>query len=209
MTNFITRLFSRLRPQIQPIPVIVVSGLPRSGTSLMMQILQAGGIEIVTDDERKADEDNPKGYYELERVKKLKEGDIAWVHNAQGKAVKVISALLEYLPAQQHYKVIFMRRAMPEILASQKQMLIRRGEPTDKVSDDILADLFQKHLDKVETWLNHQPNLDVLYIQYSALLHEPRPHIEAVANFLGRPLNLDAMLTAPNKQYYHQRILRP
>src|SRR4030067_886296 len=113
--------------------ITVVSGLPRSGTSMMMQILHAGGMEILTDQQRTAD-DNPKGYYELERVKKMKEGDVTWVRESGGKVIKVISALLEYLPRDLSYKVIFMHRKMDEILASQKQMLARRGEPTDKAS---------------------------------------------------------------------------
>ena len=108
-------------------PVFIVSGLPRSGTSLMMMILNAAGIPPLTDYERNADEDNPRGYYEFERVKKLKDGDFGWLENAQGKAVKVISALLTYLPEGYTYKVIFMRRELSEILASQRKMLINRG----------------------------------------------------------------------------------
>mgnify|MGYP001814252456 FL=1 len=119
----------------------VVSGLPRSGTSLMMKMLEAGGIPPMTDNIRTADDDNPKGYYEYERVKKMPDGDVAWVKDAQGKAVKVIAALLEYLPDDYIYKVLFMRRSMDEILASQKQMLIRSGKPTDEISDEKLAEL--------------------------------------------------------------------
>src|SRR4030065_1945559 len=146
--------------------ITVVSGLPRSGTSMMMQILHAGGMEILPDQQRTADDDNPKGYYELERVKKMKEGDVTWVRESGGKVIKVISALLEYLPADLSYKVVFMHRKMDEILASQKQMLVRRGEPTDKASDSTLADLFSRHLQKVEAWLAAQKNMQVLYIQY-------------------------------------------
>ncbi|NJN53987.1 MAG: sulfotransferase [Anaerolineae bacterium] len=108
-------------------PVIIVSGLPRSGTSMMMKMLEVGGIPPLTDQIRTADNDNPKGYYEFERVKQLDKGDTAWVADAQGKVVKVISQLLRYLPADQEYRVIFMRRNMDEILASQQKMLINRG----------------------------------------------------------------------------------
>ncbi|MEW5870867.1 MAG: sulfotransferase [Chloroflexota bacterium] len=186
-------------------PITVVSGLPRSGTSMMMQILQAGGMTILTDQERSADEDNPKGYFELERVKKLKEGDAAWVDQAQGKVVKVISALLEHLPAQYEYKVIFMQRKMEEVLASQKQMLIRRGEATDKANDETLALLFQQHLAQVQNWLAGQPNIRVLYIPYDALLQDPQTHIRAVADFLGLPLDIPAMLAVPDKNLHRQR----
>ena len=125
--------------------VTVVSGLPRSGTSMMMRMLEAGGMEPVTDDLRTADEDNPKGYYEFERVKDL-ERDQAWLEDARGRFVKVISMLLRHLPSGHRYKIIFMRRKMEEILASQRQMLVRRGEWPDRVSDARMAEMFAKHL---------------------------------------------------------------
>ena len=185
--------------------IIVVSGLPRSGTSMMMQILRAGGMEILTDQQRTADDDNPKGYYELERVKKMKEGDVSWVRGAGGKVIKVISALLEYLPRDLSYKVIFMHRKMDEILASQKQMLVRRGEPTDKASDATLADLFSRHLQKVETWLAGQQNMQVLYIQYDELLANPQAHIASLVEFLALPLDVQAMERVPDENLYRQR----
>jgi hypothetical protein len=115
--------------------VVVVSGLPRSGTSMLMNMLDAGGIPPLTDNLRAADDDNPRGYYEFEPVKKLREGDFSWLPNAQGKSVKIISALLAYLPPTETFQVLFMQRAIPEILASQRRMLINRGEDPDKVSD--------------------------------------------------------------------------
>ena len=126
--NLLSRLF-RAKPSTDEISktITVVSGLPRSGTSLMMKMLEAGGMPVLTDGIRHADADNPKGYYEFERVKALPKGDTAWVAEAQGKAVKVIAALLEYLPSTYHYKVIFMHRRMGGgILASQRKMLVRR-----------------------------------------------------------------------------------
>jgi hypothetical protein len=198
-------LFARRKSEPEIEFVIVVSGLPRSGTSMMMQILQAGGLEILTDQQRTADEDNPKGYYEFERVKKMKDGEVKWVKDARGKVVKVISALLEYLPRELPYKVIFMQRKMDEILASQKQMLVRRGEPTDKASDATLGDLFTRHLQKVETWLAGQPNIQVLYIQYDELLAQPDMHIHSLVEFLGLPLDAAAMLKVPDTALYRQR----
>jgi hypothetical protein len=121
-------MFSKRKNKDLAERIVVVSGLPRSGTSMMMKMLEAGGIPVLTDYEREADEDNPKGYFEFERVKNLKDGDDAWLPQAKGKVVKVIAALLTDLPSSYEYEVIFMRRAMPEILASQRQMLIRRGE---------------------------------------------------------------------------------
>jgi len=115
--------------------IIIVSGLPRSGTSLMMKMLEAGGLSPFTDNIRKADEDNPKGYYEFERVKQLTKADSAWLADAQGKVIKIISAFLQHLPSIYVYRILFMQRAMPEILASQKKMLINRREDTDTASD--------------------------------------------------------------------------
>lgn len=188
-----------------PGPVTVVSGLPRSGTSMMMKMVAAGGLEIVTDNLRTADEDNPKGYYEFERVKKLKEGDTAWVKDAQGKAVKVISALLEHLPAAYQYRVIFMQRSMPEILASQREMLIRRGEAPDKVSDEQMALLYEKHLAKVYAWLEEQPNFEVLYVDYRDVLAEPEKHAAEINRFLGGGLDEAAMRQVVDKNLYRQR----
>jgi hypothetical protein len=185
--------------------ITVVSGLPRSGTSMMMQILQAGGMEILTDYVRGADDDNPKGYYEFERVKKLKEGDNLWLADAQGKAVKIVSSLLEYLPEQYSYKIIFMQRDMSEILASQKQMLIRRGEPTDKASDEIMAGIFQQHLSGVQTWLSGKPNLPVLYIQYTDLLKNPKANVDEVVRYLSLPLKIQPMYEVPDAKLYRQR----
>ena len=152
---------------------VVVSGLPRSGTSMLMSMLDAGGIPPITDNIRTADEDNPKGYYEFERVKALDKGDTAWVADAQGKTVKVISALLKYLPADYQYRVIYIRRNMPEILASQRKMLVRRGEDPDKVDDEQMTALFEKHVSQVEGWLREQPNMQVLFVHYSDILADP------------------------------------
>ena len=138
----------------EPEFITVVSGLPRSGTSMMMKMLAAGGMPILTDNTRIPDDDNPGGYFELEKVKALKDGENEWLSEAQGKAVKIISALLEHLPSQYQYRIIFIHRDLGEILASQKQMLVRRGEPADKIDDESLGALFQKHLLQVEKWLS-------------------------------------------------------
>ena len=196
-------IFKRFQRQ-QPAVITIVSGLPRSGTSMMMKVLEAGGMEIVTDNLRVADEDNPKGYYELEQVKALKDGDDSWIKDAPGKVVKVISSLLEYLPSTYKYKIVFMRREIAEILASQKQMLIRRGEPSDG-NDQEMAEMFQEHLKRVRVWLANQPNMDILYVDYNTLMADPDPEIKAVAEFLGLTENLDAMLAVPDKKLYRQK----
>jgi LPS sulfotransferase NodH len=185
-------------------PITIVSGLPRSGTSMMMKILEAGGIPILTDNLRTPDEDNPRGYFELEQVKALKEGESIWLKDASGKAVKVISSLLGELPAVYQYRIIFMRRAISEILASQKQMLIRRGESAEG-DDQKMAENFQEHLKRVRIWLANQANMQVLYIDYNELMANPAPHITSVAEFLGLEEHLDAMLAVPDKGLYRQR----
>lgn len=184
--------------------IAIVSGLPRSGTSMMMKVLEAGGMRVFTDNQRVADEDNPKGYFELEQVKALKDGDDSWVEDAQGKVVKVISSLLEYLPSAYTYKIIFMWRDIAEILASQKQMLIRRGE-SGNGDDQKMAEMFQEHLKRVRVWLANQPNMDVLYVDYNTLMADPDPEIKAVAEFLGLSENLNAMLAVPDKKLYRQK----
>jgi len=184
--------------------ITIVSGLPRSGTSMMMKMLEAGGMEILTDKIREADDDNPQGYYEFERVKKLKE-DQAWLEDARGKAVKVISALLKDLPPGYDYKVIFMRRKLEEVLASQKQMLVRRGEPTDRVSDERLRQLFQKHLQRVAVWLDEQPNFAVIYVDYNEVLDDPAVHVNRINQFLGNTLDVEKMAGVVDKSLYRRR----
>jgi LPS sulfotransferase NodH len=198
----VVNLFKRFQKNSDPITI--VSGLPRSGTSMMMKILEAGGLPILTDNLRAPDEDNPRGYFEFEQVKALKEGEDVWLKDASGKAVKVISSLLGELPGAYQYRIIFMRRAISEILASQKQMLIRRGESTEG-DDQKMAENFQEHLKRVRIWLANQANMHVLYIDYNELMADPAPHITSVAEFLGLEERLDAMLAVPDKGLYRQR----
>lgn len=186
--------------------IIIVSGLPRSGTSMMMKMLEASGMTPLTDNVREADEDNPKGYYEFERAKKLREGDFAWLPDAQGKVVKVISALLPHLPPTYNYRIIFMRRAIPEILASQRKMLVNRGEDPDKVSEGELAALFQKHLLKVNDWIVSQPNVERIDIHYGQLIEDPLPQIDQLNQFMGETMSVDKMAGVIDPNLYRQRL---
>jgi hypothetical protein len=183
-------------------PINIVSGLPRSGTSMMMKMLQAGGMTILSDGERTADPDNPKGYYEHERVKKLKEGDMSWLLQAQGKVLKVVSPLLEFLPQDYEYRVFFMRRNLDEILVSQRQMLVRRNEPTDKVSDEQMAALYRKHLRQVETWLQSHPHINVNYRQ---VIEEPEAQVNKIVQFSANTLDTQPMLAVVDPDLYRQR----
>jgi hypothetical protein len=184
--------------------ITIVSGLPRSGTSMMMQMLMAGGMGIVTDAIRKADEDNPRGYLEWERVKKLKE-DKSWLNECSGKAVKVISMLLFDLPSNHHYKIIFMQREIEEVLASQRIMLERGGETKDGISDEHMAEKFEKHLKQVADWIAHQSNIVVLYVKYNEVIADPLHYSKVVNNFLGEDLNTRTMAEAIEKTLYRQR----
>ena len=185
--------------------VTIVSGLPRSGTSMMMKMLEAGGLPPLMDNLRTADEDNPKGYYEFERVKQLPKGDVAWLPDAQGKVVKVIAALLPSLPGGYHYRVIFMQRAMPEVLASQRQMLIRRGEDPNKIPDDVIGKLFEKHLKQVNDWVSQQPNVERLDVNYNELLKNPQPFIDQIGAFLNHQLDAVKMAVVVDPALHRQR----
>ena len=186
-------------------PIVVVSGLPRSGTSMMMKMLDAGGIPPLTDHEREADEDNPKGYYEFERVKQLKDGDFGWLPDAEGKAVKVIAALLTKLPSDYKYEVLFMRRAMPEILASQRNMLVRRGEDPNKVNDQEMTQLFEQHMAMVLDWAQKQGNIRLLEVDYNQVLKSPEPLVDEINSFFGGQLNVEKMLAVVDPELYRQR----
>lgn len=184
--------------------VTIVSGLPRSGTSMMMRMLEAGGMQVLIDGIRTADEDNPKGYYEFERVKQI-EHDQSWLEDAKGKAVKMVSALLKHLSRDYTYKLIFMRRKIKEILASQKQMLIKRGEPTDTVSPEKMTGLFRQHLRLVEAWIDQQPNIEVIYVSYNEILENPVEQAKRVNQFLDYILNVESMVSVVDRTLYRQR----
>ena len=184
--------------------VTIVSGLPRSGTSMMMRMLEAGGMEIVTDNVRKADDDNPRGYFEYERVKKLKE-DPSCLDVCHGKAVKIISMLLLDLPPDRKYKVIFMEREMDEMLSSQRVMLQRLGKKDDDISDETMADKFAKHVRQVEAWIDKQDYLDVLYVKYNEVIEDSQNHAVRVNEFLGKVLDVKKMVGVIEKSLYRQR----
>jgi hypothetical protein len=184
--------------------ITVVSGLPRSGTSMMMRMLEASGVPVLTDEKREADEDNLRGYYEDERVKQLRD-DSSWITEAEGKAVKVISYLLRHLPEGHSYKVIFMERRIPEVLASQRKMMRRRGEAVEEVPDDVMAGIFERHLAETEEWLAEQPHIEAIHVSYNETLRDPEPTAERVAAFLGGGLDVGKMTQVVDPRLYRQR----
>lgn len=183
--------------------ITIVSGLPRSGTSMMMRMLEAGEMEVVVDNLREADEDNPMGYYELETVKKIKEDD-SWLDGVRGKAVKMVSMLLYDLPSNRTYKLIFMNRNIEEILASQRVMLERKGDKS-ATNDEEMVKLFSEHLEEISKWLKEQKNIDVLYLNYKDVIENPFKNAHSINRFLNNTLNVEKMVQVIDKSLYRQR----
>ena len=184
--------------------ITIVSGLPRSGTSLMMQMLVAGGMKPLADGERQADADNPRGYLEWERIKQLP-NDPGCIAEGEGKVVKVISRLLLFLPDGHEYRVIFMQRPLPEVLASQDQMLRRRGTYKEGANPAVIAEAFENHLRDVYAWLNGKPYVKALRLPYHEVLSAPKEVSGRVAEFLESPLNIEAMTQQVDSSLYRNR----
>jgi hypothetical protein len=189
--------------------ITIVSGLPRSGTSLMMQMLEAGGMAVLSDGERQPDKDNPKGYLEWERVKQLKK-DASVIAEAEGKVVKVISEFVQSLPPEHEYRIVFMQRPLPEVLKSQDEMLRRRGNADSIASSSAetyaIEEFFQKHLLEMNKWVAGQENMKMLRVHYHRVLREPRTVAEEVAVFLQVPLDIDAMVKQVDGSLYRNRM---
>ncbi|HMD99026.1 MAG TPA: sulfotransferase family protein [Terriglobia bacterium] len=183
--------------------ITIVSGLPRSGTSLMMQMLAAGGLPVLTDGQREKDVDNPRGYYEWEPIKTLPQAP-GCLAEAEGKAVKVISSFLFSLPEDNDYRIIFMRRPLPEVLASQAEMIRRRGTTGSSLAAPALMAALQAHLNQVSTWLERRPQR-VCRIDYHTALREPLSTAQAVQTFLNIPLHVEAMAQQVDWSLYRQK----
>jgi hypothetical protein len=184
--------------------ISIVSGLPRSGTSMMMRMLEQGGMSVVTDGVREADVDNPKGYYEFERVKQIKE-DASWIPETRGRVFKMVSLLLYHLPADERYRVVLMRRNTDEILASERKMLERLGKNPDHASDDRMAEIFRKHLTHLEEWLAEQHHIDVIQVSYNDVLSDPLPVLRRVSEFFEGRLDVEKMAAIVDPNLYRQR----
>ena len=184
--------------------ILIVSGLPRSGTSLMMQMLEVGGISILSDGIRQADANNAKGYYELEAVKNL-ETDYAWLYDAHGKAVKVISHLLRKLPPSFEYRIILMQRPLDIIVRSQNKMLKNLNKESGNLSDQQLVQLYELHLEQTIAWMEQQDNVRSLKIQYEDLLTDTDEQIKKIDSFLDLDLNKYAMREIVDKTLNHTK----
>lgn len=182
--------------------IIIVSGLPRSGTSLMMQMLHNGGIEVVTDHVRTADTDNPRGYFEFEQVKKIKQ-DASWLPQTRGKSFKMVSQLLYDLPACERYRILFMERDLDEMLASQEKMLERLGRPA--VPRDQMRRAYLLHLQKLHAWLQTNKQMQILNVRYNELLEKPEEQSRRVSEFLEGRVDAVKMALAVDPSLYRNR----
>jgi hypothetical protein len=182
--------------------ILIVSGLPRSGTSLMMQMLKNGGVEVVTDGIRSADADNPKGYYEFEQVKTIRR-DASWLPATRGKAFKMVSQLLYDLPPSETYRIVFMERDLGETLLSQEKMLTRLGRaaaPREQMKRALTL-----HLERLHEWLSLQGNMEVLLVRYNDLVGQPCEQTGRVGEFIGGNLDVEAMVKTVDLSLYRNR----
>jgi hypothetical protein len=185
--------------------VVVVSGLPRSGTSMLMAMLEAGGLPLMTDNRRQPDADNPRGYFEMESVKSLGEQvDKTWVRGARGRGLKVISYLLKELPDDNFYRVLFARRDLAEVIRSQNVMLGRQNQP-NPVDDAKALDLYRKHLVNVQVLMRTRRNFRMLEVAHRDTLAEPRRTADAINAFLGGRFDAARMAAVVDRELYRNR----
>jgi thioredoxin len=183
--------------------ITIVSGLPRSGTSLMMRMLNVGGIPALCDEHRTPDANNPNGYYEFESVKSIQDyGD--WIDRAVGHSVKIVYNLLEHLPKDREYRVIFMRRQIDEIIQSQRAMLLRNGIKTE-IPDEEIKELFERVLRQFYSWLPSQTHLKLINVSYNELLSRPASTITQINRHLGYCLDTEAMAQVIDHSLYRNR----
>ncbi len=172
---------------------------------MTMAMLAEGGLPCVSDDVRQADEDNPNGYFEDERAKTLDTAeDTRWLRQARGKAVKIVSPLLKELPPGNEYKILFMLRDLDEVLASQKKMVLRRGERHD-IPDDRMKRMFKNHLATVDKLMKSRPDTVVKYLEFSKVITHPRQVAEEIRGFLARDLNVERMVAVVDERLYRNR----
>lgn len=181
--------------------IVIVSGLPRSGTSLMMQMLDKGGMDVLVDGNRKADDSNPKGYYEYKPVMSLQK-DNSWLHEAKDKTVKIVAPLLRSIDPQYRYKIIFMKRDLDEVIKSQRKML-RKDTDTFPVQ---LFNSYRKHLEVVNSWKENEPGVELIYLDYKDVLDDPNIAVDKVASFLGVDLKKNEMVKCIDRSLYRNKV---
>jgi hypothetical protein len=181
--------------------VTVVSGMPRSGTSLIMQMLDAGGITALTDNRRPPDIHNPRGYFEYEPVMRIAQ-DASWMDAARGKAVKIVYHLLPHLPPDSEYRVVFMDRNLGEVFISQSHMLRARGEAAAEQREEPMIAAFAAELEQARRWLSAQPNIRTLFASYADIISEPVRWSSELSSFLDE-LDVSAMAAIVDPRLRH------
>lgn len=203
MLESLKRLFGA-RPQGEPI--VIVSGLPRSGTSMLMRMLEAGGVPIMTDAEREADIDNPNGYFEYERVKDLeKETDKSYVRAGRGQALKVISFLIKDLPDDNDYRVVFMRRDLDEVITSQNKMIDRLGTQDTEADREAMKEAYRNDIVRTRLLCRNRPNFELMEVHYKQTVETPERTAAEVNTFLGGQLDEAAMRAAVDASLYRNK----
>ena len=204
--GWLSRLFAGGKAGKQGDPIVIVSGLPRSGTSMMMRMLEAGGVPPFSDGEREADVDNPKGYFELERIKDLEdETDKSYVREGRGKALKVISFLIKHLPNDNDYRVVFMRRDLDEVLASQGKMIDRLGSDDTDAGDEAMKEAYRNDIVRTRLHCRKQSNFELIEVHYRQAVSDPAAAARDVNAFLGGHLDEAAMKEAVDASLYRNR----
>ena len=189
-------------PALEALSVVVVTGLPRSGTSMLMQMLAAGGLEAFSDGARAPDANNPRGFLEHARVRALAR-DAEWLPEADGRAVKVVAPLLPHLPAGPAYRVVWLDRDLDEVLRSQRRMLARLGRPA--APDDTLRAAYARHLEAAAAWTETTPRVGVLRLDYARVTEAPTEAARTLAAFLDRGLDVEAIAAAVDPALYRER----
>ncbi len=196
----------KLFPKDLGAPIVVVSGLPRSGTSMMMRMIEAGGVEVMSDGERGADIDNPTGYFEFERIKNLeKETDKSYLREARGRAVKAISFLIKDLPDDNEYRVIFMRRDLDEVLTSQEKMIARLDQGDTEAEREAMKEAYRNDIVRTRLQCKGRSNCELIEIHYKAAIDDPAATAQGVNEFLGGHLDEAAMCAAVDASLYRNR----
>lgn len=189
--------------------LIIVSGLPRSGTSLVMQMLEIGGIPILKDSERLPDEHNPYGYFEYQPINNLNETtDISYLQKYKGYAIKIVSPILAKITFSFPAKVIFLKRPLPEVIISQQKMAQKRnGIQITSVDTNHLLIIFEKHIRQTINSLYQNPNLKVLEVNFPEIFSNPKYIIDSINTFLDGNLDINKMYTVINPELYRNKII--
>jgi hypothetical protein len=176
--------------------IYIVSGLPRSGTSMMMKMLEAGGLPVLVDADNPSTDNHPGGRYEYKLARMMSKGANEWITDAKGKVVKILLHSLYNLPDTFQYKVVFMQRNIYEVIASQTKMGILSG------NDYIYTNMILQF----NHWLKSKTTIEILFVNYNDLMKQSAPIIANVADFIGQDLNTGKMAKVPKKKLYRNRM---